>query len=288
MQKENNIIKEILGESAYIERPLVGGMMNQSYIVFHNGKKYVLYMPTEQANEMVDRVLEKKCHEIIYSLGLTSKNIYFNTETGVKINEYIEGNSLNMINDFDINEVAKILKTLHNSGILVGKRYDPFEKLINYEKEASAFINDRSDEYNELRLTIFSYMSMLEKRPVSMCHNDSQRSNIVKSKDNKYYLIDFEFTYDNDPIYDIAAFGNGTVEEGFELLKFYYKKSLTNEHIFVFYLWRIFLSLQWHNVALIKHYRGEGSKHNINFLDIADFFLNNAKEAYCKLKEIKE
>ena len=82
----------------------------------------------------------------------------------------------------------------------------------------------------------------------------------------------------NDPIYDIATFGNGTVEEGFELLK-EYAPNPSIDLMRRYYLWRIFVSLQWYNVALVKHYRGEGAIHNFNFLSVADFFLNNAKTA---------
>ena len=53
-----------------------------------------------------------------------------------------------------------------------------------------------------------------------------------------------------------------------------------------YYLWRIFVSLQWYNVALVKHYRGEGKIHNFNFLSVAEFFLNNAKTARSYLENL--
>ena len=287
MVKKENLVREILGETAVIDRPLLGGMMNQSYIVLCDFKKYVLYLPTEQANEMVDRKLEKFSHEIIYNLGLTYKNVYFDVEKGIKINEYAEGSSLNLIDEYDLDKVAELFKKLHSSKTLLNKYYYPFEKLLNYEKEATTFDIVRTDTYKEIRETLFSYRKYLENRPLSLCHNDAQKSNIVKCDDGNYYFIDFEFVYDNDHIYDIAAFGNGTVEEGFELLKAYKKEELTLEDQKVYYLWRIFLSLQWHNVGLIKHFRGEGEKHQINFMHIAEFFLDNANTAYKYLKELK-
>jgi hypothetical protein len=54
-----------------------------------------------------------------------------------------------------------------------------------------------------------------------------------------------------------------------------------------YYLWRIFVSLQWHLVALVKHYRGQGKTHGMNFLDVASFFMENAKEAYRGYLSIK-
>lgn len=285
-RKEENKLQEILGLNTKIERPLLGGMMNESYVVLSDGKKYVAYFPTAQANEMVDRKLEKQCHEALYNLGLTYKNIYFDVDKGIKINEFIEGSSLNLIDEYDVNEVANLFKKLHESKLTTNKYYEPFNKLIGYEKEAEGFIKDRDENYQTLRDTLFKNKELLESRPLTICHNDSQKSNVIKSNDNKYYFIDFEFMYDNDPIYDIAAFGNGKVSEGLELLKAYYKDDLDALKTKVFYLWRIFLSLQWHNVALIKHYRGEGKAHNIDFLGVANFFIENAKDAYNGLKDL--
>ena len=65
---------------------------------------------------------------------------------------------------------------------------------------------------------ISSYKDYLESQKMTLCHNDAQKSNIVKDLNDNYYLIDFEFMGNNDPIYDIATFGNGLVKEGFELL----------------------------------------------------------------------
>ena len=115
----------------------------------------------------------------------------------------------------------------------------------------------------------------------------AQKKQIVKSQHEKYYLIALEFVVNNDPIYDIATFGNGKVSEGYELLVDYYDGHPTAEQQRRYYLWRIFISLQWHNVAIVKHFRGEGKVHGFNFLDVANFFFANAMDAYKGLKEVK-
>ena len=277
-----NLIIKILGEGSSIDSPILGGMMNMSYLIKDkNGKKYILYIPTEQANEMVDRKLEKEHQRIVYELGITSKNVYFDVDTGIKMNEYIEGNSINNIADFDYDKLAELFKKLHSSIMLSREDYAPFNRFINiYEKEALSFNNEPSSLYKELREFLFSKREFLESQPLVLCHNDAQRSNIVKTPEGKYYFIDFEFVGNNDPIYDISSFGNGAVSEGRKLLEKYYDNNPTDEQIKRYYLWRIYISLQWYNVAITKHYRGEGEKHGFNFLDVANHFLNNAKDAY--------
>lgn len=272
------LIKEILSPDAFIISPLVGGMMNESCIVGAKDKKYVLYVSTDQANEMVNRPLERDNQALVYSLGITSKNVYFDTEKGIKINEYIEGHSLDKINEYSLKKVAKLLHILHNSKKLSHEDYHPFTRFISYENEAKSFVKEIDKDYLSLRETLFNNKEYLESQKMVLCHNDAQKSNIVKSDKDEYFLIDFEFMGNNDPVYDIATFGNGTVEEGFELLK-EYAPNPSIDLMRRYYLWRIFVSLQWYNVALVKHYRGEGAIHNFNFLSVAGFFLNNAKTA---------
>ncbi len=280
-EKIEELLVKVLGEGAEIVHEMLGGMMNISYLVKDkNDKKYIIYIPTEQANEMVNRPLEKEHQRIIYELGLTSKNVYFDEKTGIKINEFIEGDSLDKIAGFDYDKIATMFHKLHNSVMLSRVDYAPFTRFINeYEKEALQY-EEPSQIYKELRDFLFSKRNFLESQPLVLSHNDAQRSNIVKTPNDEYYFIDFEFVGNNDEIYDIAAFGNGTVSEGRKLLEKYYDNNPSDNEIRRFYLWRIYISLQWYNVAITKHYRGEGEKHGFNFLDVANHFLTNAKDAY--------
>lgn len=284
---KEELIKQIFGNDAKIDSPLVGGMMNQSYIVSNKGKRYVLYIATEQANEMVDRELERKNQRLIIDLGLTSKNVYFDTKLGIKANDFIEGSSLDKCDSFDSKKVAALLKAMHTSGKKSPEDYHPFKRFIAYENEALTFVDKMEEEYYVFRNALFARKDFLEKQELALCHNDAQKSNIIKDLNDKYYLIDFEFMGNNDPIYDIATFGNGLVKEGYQCLVDYFDGKPTKEEKERYYLWRIFVSLQWHNVAIVKHYRGEGKTHGFDFLAVAAFFLSNARDAYKGLMEVK-
>ena len=176
---------------------------------------------------------------------------------------------------------------MHESGKLSRDNYQPFKRFIAYEEEAKTFGDNFEANYPVLRKEIFDNREFLESQKLVLCHNDAQKSNIVKSVDGKYYLIDFEFMGNNDAIYDIATFGNGKVSEGYELLVDYYDGNPTSDQKRRYYLWRIFVSLQWHNVAIVKHFRGEGKVHGFDFLKVAEFFFANAMDAYKGLKEVK-
>lgn len=273
-----DILTEALGEGYVLEERIYGGMMNISYIVKDKkGKRYVVYLPNGKANKSVNRILEKEISEIIEDLGLTSRFVYFDTKRGIKIKEYIAGKSLDKADTFDYQKVADLLHLLHDSKKLASEDYHPFDRLAIYENRAISFKKE-SNDYRALKDFLSSNIKLLDNQEKVLSHNDFQKSNIIKSDDDKYYVIDFEFAANNDEMYDIACFANGTVEEGEELLRYYYKNP-TKEQYKRFYLWRIFISLQWHNVAIAKHYQKEGRETGFNFLWVADFFINIAKKA---------
>lgn len=278
------LLKRNIGEDASILSTLVGGMMNEAYIVKSSKGKFVYYISTPQANEMVDRKLEKYTQNIAYNLGLTSENVYFDLEKGIKINRFIEGDSLNHIENFDYGKVADLMVKYHSSKETSNVYYNPLGRLESYKKEASEFVSDFEPDFKALLKVIEDNKEFLLSQEKTLAHNDAQRSNIVLGSDGKYSLIDYEFAADNDPVYDIATFGNDNVLEGKKLLDEYLKRVPLKNALKRYALWRIDVSLQWHLVAIIKHYRGEGKVHGFNFLAVAEHFLNNAKEAYKLLK----
>ncbi len=281
MEKQiETLLNKVLKDKWLTYTPLYGGMMNRSYLVDANeNKQYILYIPGNNTMN-VNRDIEYYAQTKLNELGITSKNIYFDKESGIKINEFIKGVSLDKVDEFNDIKVANLLHALHESNLNCGIKYNPFNRFVNeYEKECKTYIKCFDKDYLSLRDFLFSYKDYLESQTLTLCHNDFQRSNIIKGQDKKYYMIDFEFVGDNDPIYDIAAFGNNSVIEGRALLTYYFLGKEDNDQIKRYYLWRIYLSLQWYVVALNKHYKGEGEIHNINFLDVAKHFLNNAKEA---------
>ena len=278
------LLKKVIGTDAEVVSELVGGMMNEAYIVKSNKGKFVYYISTAQANEMVDRNLEKETQNIAFELGITSENVYFDLEKGIKINRFIEGSSLNKIDEFDYKKVAQLFAKYHASKKLASVYYDPLGRLDNYKKEALTHVEKFDENFYELWEIVQKNRGFLLSQPRGLAHNDAQRSNIVKSTDDKYYFIDFEFAANNDPIYDIGTFGNGDALEGKRLLDEYEKLVPVKDGLKRYALWRIDISLQWYLVALIKHYRGEGKIHGIDFLAVGKHFLNVAEEAKKLLK----
>lgn len=279
LEKYLDLLKQVVGNDVRVISTLMGGMMNEAYIVESSKGKFVYYISTAQANEMVDRKLEKLTQGIAYDLGVTSENVYFDLEKGIKINRFIEGDSINHVKEFDYEKVAELMVKYHSSNKISGVYYDPLTRLMNYRKEAETHTDKFDKEFYELFDLVMSNRDFLMSQNHTLAHNDAQRSNIVRDLNENYWLIDYEFAADNDPVYDIGTFGNDDVMEGKKLLDAYEKRVHLENGLKRYALWRIDISIQWYLVAIIKHYRGEGAVHGFNFLAVAQHFLENAIEA---------
>jgi len=276
-----DILHRVFKDDYQITGRLYGGMMNVSYLIEDSyARKYILYIPNGKANKLVNRPYERRSQQLAYNLGITSRNLYFDEIRGIKINDYIEGTSLDKYEgEINYQKVADLLHILHSSKELCPNDYNPLQRYFNYEKKALSF-QRLSDRYYKSRDFFFTYVPYLEEHYEKVaCHNDSQKSNFVAGNDGNYYIIDFEFAGNNDPMYDIAAFGNNSVDEGEELLKVYCNGKPSEDEWKRYYLWRVFISLQWFLVAIAKHYQKEGKATGFNFMSVAEYFLLNAEEA---------
>ena len=78
-------------EDIIVEKRLMGGMSNFTYIIEIGSKRYTFRIPGKNADKFVDRTVEKHNIDLVEDLGLNNKTVYFDIETGYKIAEYIEG-----------------------------------------------------------------------------------------------------------------------------------------------------------------------------------------------------
>lgn len=271
------ILKNIFKDDSFTYEQNNGGMMNLYFLVNGHSSKYVLYIPVEGSNELVDRQIESEATNIAYKNNITSKMIYFDSKTGIKLKEYIVGDSLNHLSKYDYKKVATLFHKFHDSTTLLEKDYEPFKRLDLYEKEVSSF-SKLDERYIKIKSFLMANKHRVDHTKKTICHNDAQKSNIIAT-DNDYFLVDFEFAANNDPIYDIASFANNSLEDGLNLLNEYFVNPSVNETE-RFYYWRIFISMQWYLVALIKNHQGQDKKSNFNYLEVAEYFIQYAAEVF--------
>lgn len=251
--------------------PLHGGMDNENYLIQAHDQKYILYLPTQGCNDLVNRKAEHINLQVISDLGISNASVYHDDESGIKINTYLEGLSLDKSQGRPYQKISDVLKKLHQSQIKLYSDYNPFLRLDDYEKQVRSKGVAIQKSYEGLRNTLKTYREYLESQAKVPAHNDAQPSNFVENE-NGVYLIDFEFAANNDWVYDVACFGNITFQDALNLLKVY-DTTNNKDYLKRLYLWRIFQCLQWYNVALLKFGEGLNATSGFDFKKVAQDYL---------------
>ncbi len=198
-----------------IERDLsieqIGGMTNRNFKVTIADKAYVLRVPGNGTSGMVERKNEEINSMLSYRMGINPDILYFNDKTGIKLTEFIEGaetlNSATIQRHEHLLQIADIFKTLHNSSVRMNNDFNVFREIISYEgllKKAKATMYEG---YEEIRDYVFYLQDRLNNLGVKLkpCHNDLVAENFIKDVNGKLYLIDWEYSGMNDPMWDFAA-----------------------------------------------------------------------------------
>ncbi|MCD8195115.1 MAG: phosphotransferase [Coprobacillus sp.] len=277
-----SILDDFFYDGYDVIEELKGGMTNHSYLVRSHAdkRKYVVYEPTEFASQTINRERELKGIRLASNMRkITSLNVFFDKKSGVKINEYIEGVSLNKTDDYDINKVAHLLKRLHTIQL------NSYDNELDFKENIDFYLSFLEDK-SQIDPRFFTMLDQFYEDTVhiniqkkSLCHCDFQKSNVIRGEDGKYYMIDFEFSAANDKIYDIACFANdGNREEGLALLKAYFQDNPKDIHYYKFFLFRMYISLQWYLLALIKKDDKENQELGIDFEETAKRFFQDALE----------
>jgi|GEM_PF-16349 phosphoribosyl 1,2-cyclic phosphodiesterase/thiamine kinase-like enzyme len=271
-------ILEVDKKKVQVLHRLMGGMSNYTYVVDVDGKKYTYRIPGKKAEKFVDRQIEKENIEIVSELGLNNETLYLDLENGHKLAEFIAGNPLSEQDPMQyLKQVADVLKSIHNSGLKAVNDYDPLSRLSLYESYLQEFSHDHGMRYKKLKDQWLQLVpKYMDSSRLVLCHGDSQISNFVVSGE-KLYLMDWEFTGNNDPFYDIACFGNNDFNHALALLPVYLGHEPSLEEYNRLYFFRAYQALQWHNVALYKEYIGLSVDLGVDFKFVANLYLDKAE-----------
>lgn len=116
--------------------------------------------------------------------------------------EFIEGDMLSNPTDDDLRQVGKILRALHKSDVEF-PRNNLRKRIQAYVKRAHELGRkwpEIEDNWREM-ITLMNRMGSLNP-----CHNDVWDQNLIKDKNGKIWLVDWEYATMGDKHYDLAFF----------------------------------------------------------------------------------
>ena len=236
------------------------GMTNRSFIFTVNNKRYIMRVPGEGTDELIDRENEYEVYQTIKDLEISDEVVYMSKTRGYKITTYIE-NSRNCdgFNWEEVEACLDVLKEFHAQKLQVDHEFDLLEKIEFYESlwegQPSMF-----RDYRETKEKVLELLAMVEDMPKewALTHMDPNPDNFLMTE-NTISLIDWEYASMQDQHVDIAMFAIYTMynrEEVDQLIDIYFEgncEPLTRIKIYAYIAISGFL---WSNWCEFKYQQG--------------------------------
>lgn len=258
------------------------GMTNRSFLFSCKEKKYIMRIPGEGTDELIDRKQEACVYKAIDKKNICDNIVYINPQNGYKITEFLEG--VRVCNPVDIKDVKlcmKYLREFHEMKIKVEHEFDLFSKLEFYEDlwQGNPSVYSDYKQTKENVLSLKSYIDQHVEEKV-LTHIDAVSDNFLFVKiDGKEQirLIDWEYAGMQDPHVDIAMFGIYSLynkEQIDQLIDAYFVEGCCKEVRIKIYCYIAVCGLLWSNWCEYK------SKLGVEFGEYSLKQYRYAKEYY--------
>lgn len=257
---KQKIEKLLSKEEEIVSVERLGGMTNNNYLVETTNRKFIVKFFGKGTEKLINRIAEKNNLEKLRDLELDVENYIFDINEGIKVNEYIENATT-----FDAHyiktknkEVAEILQKVHGSGKELEGEFKIFDEIKKYEDLIQGEI--KYAYYDKIRDKVFGLQSHLEEIGIDRksCHIDLVPENFIEDENGRVYLIDWEYSSMNDPMWDLAALfieSNYRKSEEGDFFKYYYSEK-TPVSISKIMIYKILQDFLWSLWTIYKEEQG--------------------------------
>ena len=184
------------------------GMTNRSFLFSCRDKKYIMRIPGEGTDQLINRREEAQVYQTIKDKNICDDIIYINPNNGYKITEFIEGSRVCDPNNVDdLKMCMKKLKEFHSLDLSVAHEFDIFKQINFYEKLWDGTSSIYKD-YEKTKKHVFELKKYIKEHVDKKClsHIDAVPDNFLFTESGDIRLIDWEYAGMQDPHVDIAMF----------------------------------------------------------------------------------
>lgn len=244
----------------------IGGMSNKNFKVTKGKLEYVLRVPGNGSEGMVVRSNEEQNSMQACKMGINPPIRYFNAKTGIKLADFVKNaetlNGATIQRPSSMKKIVKIFQTLHHSHVRFGNEFNVFNEIRNYERLLEECNGSMYEGYEDHREKVLRLEDYLNKLGVSIkpCHNDLVAENFLKAEDGTIYLIDWEYSGMNDPMWDIAALfleNNFSEENQDYFLSHYFNGKEPENARKKIFVYQILMDWLWALWTVIKEAQGD-------------------------------
>lgn len=270
------------------------GMTNRSFRFTCKNRKYIMRIPGEGTEQLIDRRQEAKVYKVLDGRDICDPVIYINPENGYKITEFLEkSRCCNAADENDVKKCMERLRRFHEMKLKVDHEFDLFSQMDFYEKLWGGI----PSVYPDYRVTKEKVISLkeyiqshVERKTLS--HIDAVPDNFlfvkIKGKE-KILLIDWEYAGMQDPHVDIAMFGIYSLydrKQMDQLIDLYFEGNCRIETRIKIYCYVAVCGLLWSNWCEYKRNLGvEFGEYSLRQYRYAKEYYQIVQEELKKLEE---
>lgn len=266
------------------------GMTNRSFLFDYENQRYIMRIPGEGTDQLINRSHEFDVYQKINSYKLSDEIIYMNSDNGYKITKFIfNARSCDPNNIEDLTLCMNFLKKFHDKNLKVDHYFDLYERIDFYENlrgKTSLYEDYANTKANIMKLKKFVDQS---QKQVGLTHIDAVPDNFLIYEEKgiaKIKLIDWEYASMQDCHIDIAMFciyslyDKGHIDQ---LIDIYFENNCSRELRIKIYCFIAICGLLWSNWCEYKYTLG------VEFGEYSLAQYRYAKDYYrIVMKEIEE
>lgn len=185
------------------------GLTNLSCHFSVGGAEYVYRHPGAGTEKLVDRAAERAALESARELGLDSTFLAADEVEGWKISRFVpNARNLDPANAEEVGEAMRMMRTLHDSGVVMEREFNFVEQGQNYQRMLEEFGPIDVPGYWELagKVQVLKDFADSDGFELVPSHNDFFHLNFVIDEDGKTHLIDWEYAGMSDEANDYGTF----------------------------------------------------------------------------------
>ena len=240
------------------------GMTNRSFSFTCRGDKYIMRIPGEGTDSLINRRQEASVYKAIQGHDLCDSPLYLNPDNGYKITRYLTNSRTgDANNEADLIRMVDKLRDFHSLRLEVAHSFPLFDQIQRYEDLRENTPSAYSD-YLTTKRAVFSLKEYIDAQEKTFCltHIDAVPDNFLfveKEGDTQVQLLDWEYAGMQDPHVDLAMFSIYALYQKDQidhLLDLYFNHSCSIQTRIKIYCYVSICGLLWSNWCEYKNLLG--------------------------------
>ena len=241
------------------------GMTNRSFLFVCRQIPYIMRIPGEGTDRLINRREEAAVYDIIRDRNICDEILYINPDTGYKISKFLPGaRCCDAYDPEDVKKCMARLRSFHAMKLKVDHSFDLFGKIEFYE----SLWEGRPSVYRDYQQTkehVFSLRPYIDAHAGEriLTHIDAVPHNFLFCRgergEEEVRLIDWEYAGMQDPHLDLAMFCIYALYDRAHvdaLIDSYFTEGCSRETRLKIYCYLAVGGLLWSNWCEYKHHLG--------------------------------